>query len=132
MAKILIIDDDAVLLKLYSTRLKADNHQVETAIDGQEGLQKLKQFAPDVVVLDLLMPKLNGFKFIESMKQSPQTANIPVIVFSSVASNEQVERLKQMGVTKYLNKVDTTPTQLVQEINQQLPQQQNQQPPKQQ
>jgi CheY-like chemotaxis protein len=73
------------------------------------------------------MPKLNGFSFIESIKNNPELRHIPVIVFSSVANNEQIDRLKELGITNYLNKIDTTPTQLVTIINQTL----TQPPPKQ-
>lgn len=121
MAKVLLIDDDQVLLKLYSTRLSADHHQVVTASNGQEGLELVSKQTPDVILLDLLMPKLNGFKFIESIKKSPTTASIPIVVFSSVANQEQVDRLNQLGVTTFLNKIDVTPTQLVSVINQLLP-----------
>jgi CheY-like chemotaxis protein len=118
MAKIMIIDDDQVLLKLYSTKLIADKHIVETATNGEEGLQKLAAFKPDVIVLDLLMPKLNGFAFIEEVKKYPASAKIPIIIFSSVANQEQLTRLEKMGITTYLNKIDTSPTQLVSSINQ--------------
>lgn len=120
MAKILLIDDDTVLLRLYSTRLQADGNVVETAMNGEEGIQKMVTFKPDIVVLDLLMPKINGFKFLEGVKQQPVLQNIPVVVFSSVANQEQIQRLQQLGVTSFLNKTDTTPTQLVEVINQLL------------
>ena len=120
MAKILLIDDDQVLLKLYSTRLTADKHQVQTASDGQLGLELVSKQIPDIILLDLLMPKLNGFKFIEAIKNNPQTKNIPIIVFSSVAKHEQVDRLSQLGITTFLNKIVITPTQLVTIINQHL------------
>lgn len=120
MAKIILIDDDAVLLKLYSTRLMADKHQVEIATNGEEGINTLKKFTPDVIVLDLLMPKLNGFSFIETIRKDPKMAKIPIIIFSSVASQEQIDRLKKMGISTILNKIEVTPTQLVQVINQHL------------
>ena len=118
MAIILLIDDDSVLLKLYSTKLTADGHSVETASNGEEGLAKVALIKPDVVVLDLLMPKINGFTFIEKLNLSPETKAIPKIVFSSVANQEQINRLNALGVTAYLNKIETTPTQLVGVINQ--------------
>ena len=120
MANILIIDDDSVLLKLYSTRLAADGHQVVTAVNGEDGLHQLQQITPDIIVLDLLMPKLNGFKFIETLRQNANTATIPIIVFSSVANEEQIARLTQLGIDTFLNKIETTPTQLIQVINQKL------------
>ena len=117
MAKILLIDDDPVLLKLYSTKLTSDSHQVVVASNGEEGLAKLTQFNPQLIILDLLMPKINGFAFLKNLKANATTQKIPVIVFSSVANNEQIKRLKQLGVNTYLNKTDTTPTQLVTTIN---------------
>ena len=105
MANVLLIDDDTVLLKLYSTRLKADKHNVEVATNGEEGIEKLKSFRPDVIVLDLLMPKINGFSFIESIRQEPKNLQIPIIVFSSVASQEQLNRLHELGIKTTLNKI---------------------------
>lgn len=121
MATILFIDDDTVLLKLYATRLTSDKHVVYTAINGEEGLDILTKITPDVIVLDLLMPKLNGFAFIERLNQIPSANSIKKIVFSSVANTEQIDRLKALGITTFLNKTDTTPTQLVTIINQMVP-----------
>ena len=122
MAKILIVDDDSVLLKLYSTRLKADNHQVETAINGEDGLIKYKNNKPDLIVLDLLMPKINGFRFIETLHQHPNLNKAIIVVFSSVANQEQINRLNQLGITNYVNKIETSPTQFVEYINKLLSQ----------
>lgn len=118
MARVLLIDDDTVLLKLYSTKLSSDGHQVQVATNGEEGLNFVQSFKPDIILLDLLMPKINGFAFLETLNKNPQTQRIPKIVFSSVANQEQISRLRALGVTNYLNKIETTPTQLVQVINQ--------------
>jgi CheY-like chemotaxis protein len=120
MAKILLIDDDTVLLKLYTTRLLADNHQVETAVNGEEGLRQVARFRPDIIILDLLMPKINGFTFLETLKQNPTYASTKCIVFSSVANQEQINRLNALGVKTFLNKIDTSPTQLVAIIHHEL------------
>jgi CheY-like chemotaxis protein len=122
MANILLIDDDPVLLKLYSTRLSADSHQVLTASNGETAIELLSTFKPDLIVVDLLMPKLNGFSFLEYLNTQPQFTGIARIVFSSVVNEEQISRLKTLGVSKYLNKTDTTPTQLVEVIKSLLPQ----------
>lgn len=113
MANILLIDDDSVLLKLYSTRLEADGHRVVTATNGEIALQHLATYKPDVIVLDLLMPKMNGFEFLERLSVDPVAKAIPKIVFSSVSKAEQVARLENLGITHALNKIDVTPTQLV-------------------
>lgn len=131
MAKILLIDDDTVLLKLYSTKMTADKHQVETATNGEEGLKKVMSFQPDVIVLDLLMPKINGFTFLEFLNKNASNSKIHIIVFSSVANQEQINRLKQLGIDTYLNKTDTTPTQLVAVINQKIGASSSNKPPQQ-
>lgn len=116
MAKILLIDDDPVLLKLYTTRLEADKHDVKNCNNGEDALSVLKEFRPELVVVDLMMPKLNGFQFVEAVKNNPDTKNIPVLIFSSMANPQSLE-LKSKGVAGVLNKVDITPTQLVETIN---------------
>ncbi len=121
MAKILLIDDDPVLLKLYSTRLMSDGHEVITANNGEAGINVLKSFVPDLIVADLLMPKLNGFSFLEYLNQQSKFNSAIRIVFSSVVNEEQIGRLEDLKVSKYLNKTATTPTQLVEAINELLP-----------
>lgn len=116
MAKILLVDDDPVLVKLYTTRLQSDKHEVKSSSNGEDGLKLLSTFNPNLIVLDLMMPKLNGFKFINSVRTNPSTAKIPILVFSSLA-NPQSAELKNQGVVGILNKVETTPSQLVQQIN---------------
>lgn len=121
MANIMLIDDDPVLLKLYSTRLSSDGHHIDTAINGEAAIETLKSIIPDVIVVDLLMPKLNGFSFLEFLNTQPQYEKTIKIVFSSVVNEEQIARLKNLKVTKYLNKIETTPTQLVEAIKSYLP-----------
>ena len=116
MANILLVDDDPVLLKLYKTRLERDSHAVEICGDGESALERLKIFKADVIILDLMMPKVNGFKFLEQFKGNNQINTIPVIVFSSLIRPEQAEFLKKQGVKETINKIDITPTQLVETI----------------
>ena len=120
MAKILLVDDDPVLLKLYDTRLEKDGHEVSVTTNGEEALETLKNFSADLIILDLMMPKVNGFKFLEQVKKNENTKSIPIIVFSSLIRPEQVEYLKKLGVKDTINKIDVTPTQLVETINKTL------------
>lgn len=117
MAKILFIDDDPVLQKLYKTRLEKDGHEVISSSDGEKALESLQTFKADLIILDLMMPKVNGFKFLEKAKADSKTKDIPVIIFSSLVRPEQAEYLKKFGVINTINKIDVTPTQLVEEIN---------------
>ena len=117
MANILLVDDDPVLVKLYKTRLERDKHAVVICSNGQEALDALKNSKVDVIILDLMMPKVNGFKFLEQFKNDSQINSIPIIVFSSLIRPEQAEFLKKQGVRETINKIDVTPTQLVETIN---------------
>lgn len=117
MANILLVDDDPVLVKLYKTRLERDRHVVQICGDGQEALTALETFKADVIILDLMMPKVNGFKFLEQFKNNSIVNTIPIIVFSSLIRPEQEEFLKKQGVKETINKIDVTPTQLVETIN---------------
>ena len=117
MAKILFIDDDPVLQKLYETRLEKDGHEVISSSNGEEALKTLQTFKANLIILDLMMPKVNGFKFLEKTRADKNTKNIPVVVFSSLIRPEQVEYLKKFGVVNTINKIDVTPTQLVEVIN---------------
>jgi CheY-like chemotaxis protein len=118
MGNVLLIDDDPVLCKLYKTRLETDHHRVEVSSDGQQALDILKTFKADVIILDLMMPRVNGFRFLEQVNLDPALKSIPVIVFSSLIRPEQVEYLQKLGVKTTINKIDVTPTQLVATINQ--------------
>ena len=121
MARILLVDDDSVLLKLYSTRLLKENHQIETANDGQDALKKVQAFKPELIVLDLLMPNMNGFTMLETLRKSPAFANTPVIIFSSIIKPEHVQRLQQLGITDVVDKISASPNQLVELIKSKLP-----------
>ena len=90
------------------------------AANGEEGLRQVAQFKPDIIILDLLMPKINGFAFLETLKRHTLYSQIKVLVFSSVANQEQINRLNSLGVKTFLNKIDTSPTQLVRIIQNEL------------
>jgi len=87
-ARILIVDDDPVFVKTTKTILESKNYQVITAYDGDEGLQKVKDEKPDLVLLDIIMPTKDGFSVCEQIKKDPQLADIPVIILTSFAQRK--------------------------------------------
>lgn len=117
MANILLVDDDPVLSRLYKTRFEKDNHTVLVSSNGEDALKVLLEFKADIIILDLMMPKVNGFKFLEQFKTNAKMNTIPIIVFSSLIRPEQAEFLKKQGVRDTINKIDVTPTQLVETVN---------------
>ncbi|MFC1647274.1 PleD family two-component system response regulator [Patescibacteria group bacterium] len=118
MAKILFIEDDPLINKIYSTRLKADGHEVFSAENGEDGLAKANDIVPDVIVLDVMMPRVDGFAVLEKLRQDPRFKEKPVLMYSNLNNEEEINRAKQMGVTEFLVKADLSPTQMVAKIKQ--------------
>src|SRR6266571_1268170 len=84
MNKILLVEDDEILLEMYKDKFVHEGFQVETATDGEEGLAKMRVFAPHVVLLDLLMPKMSGFDVLTSVKNDPALSKIPILVLTNI------------------------------------------------
>ena len=120
MGKVLIVEDDVLITKVYSTRLSADKHQVFTAADGEEGLKMAKKEKPDVILLDIMMPKISGLEVLADLKKSSETAKIPVIVYSNLAREEEIKRAKKLGAAEFIIKSSLTPQQVVAKIEKYL------------
>lgn len=120
MAKILIVEDDPFLRKMYVKKLQIEGFDVDIATDGAEGLAKLKSFAPDLALLDVMLPKLNGLEVIDRAKADPQTKNIPILVFSNLSSAADEETAKKKGAVGFIVKSDVTPAQVVEKVKQYL------------
>src|SRR4051794_10874191 len=101
---ILVVDDDAVNRKLLEHNLLADGHQVITANDGNEALERLREQRPDVVLLDVLMPGLDGFGVLEHMKANSSFQDVPVIMVSGLEDFDSVIRCIELGAEDYLPK----------------------------
>lgn len=107
--KILIIDDDAFISGMYATRLMNDGFVVVTAIDGVAGIQAAAKEMPDVILCDVLMPKLDGFETLKKLKEDPALKSIPVMMLTSLGQKEDVARGLEMGAADYLVKTNTLP-----------------------
>lgn len=102
--KILIVDDEQDLLDFVKLRLEANNYTVITAIDGDEALLVFKKERPDLVLLDILMPKLDGFKVCQMLKKDPLTKNIPVIMLTAKDRLDDIKQAKHAGANGYIIK----------------------------
>ncbi len=116
MAKILFIEDDPLILKIYSTRLAADGHEVITAGDGEAGLESAKQHLPDLIVLDIMMPKMDGFTVLAELKKIPELREKPVLVYSNLGREDEMRKAKEMGATESIIKANISPTEMVEKI----------------
>ncbi len=126
MAKILIVEDDAILQSAYNTVLSMEGFEVFTAPDGVEGLRVANEQSPDVILLDMLMPNLNGIDFLRSYDVKTKHPNSRVIVFSNISVPESMKEAMQLGAVKYLTKASFTPKEMVAVIKEVLGQTQAQ------
>lgn len=108
MPKILIVEDDKFLRELLSRKLQDEKMDIMQAIDGEEGLVKAQEELPELILLDLILPGINGFDVLKKLKENPKTANIPVIVLSNLGQKEDVERALTLGAKDYLIKANFT------------------------
>ena len=112
MAKILIVEDDLLLSRMYQRVLSSKGDEVDIAHDGEEGLEKAKSQKPDLVLLDIMLPKMNGIEVLEKLKSTPSTKAIPVIILSNLTEDTQLDEAMAKGATKYIKKVNSDPMQV--------------------
>ncbi|HZP11269.1 MAG TPA: response regulator [Nevskiaceae bacterium] len=113
MSKILIIDDDPVITGIYQKQFAARSFQVEIADDGEKGLEAVKRFRPDCVLLDLSMPNVNGVQWLNEVRKDERFKSLPVVVFTSGSVGWQVKAVRNSDVTYVLSKDGTEPKQVV-------------------
>ena len=116
MKKILLIEDDQLVANIYSNKLSVDNYQVEIAFDGEMGFELANSFKPDVVILDLMLPKVSGLDLLRKIRAQEETKNLPVIVFSNTYLSNMVQEAWKAGATKCLSKANCTPKQVIEVI----------------
>lgn len=114
--KILIIEDDKFLRELIARKLENEGYMIAEAIDGEEGMKKIKDETPDLILLDLILPGIDGFEVLTRMKQEPTLAAIPVIVLSNLGQREEIEKGLKLGAIDYLVKAHFTPGEIVEKI----------------
>lgn len=113
MAKILIIEDDTLMIRLYQKAFSSEGYEVEIAFDGEEGLEKVKEGKPTLILLDVMMPKMHGFEVLDKLKDNKETEKIPVVVLTNLASTQDAETALSKGAVKYIIKSEYTPKQIV-------------------
>lgn len=121
MSKVLLIEDEPLTIKIYRTHLQSEGQEVLIADNGEEGLKLAVGEQPDLIVLDIMMPKIDGFSLLKEIKSNPKTQKIPIIIYSNLSSQEDISKAKELGATDYLIKAKVTPTQVVNKIKEFLP-----------
>ena len=112
MVKILIIEDDPLMRRLYQKIFTFEKYEVETAEDGEEGLDKARKSKPTLILLDIMMPKMNGLQVLGKMKTDPDLKKIPVVMLTNLAGQKDAETALAMGAVKYIVKSEYEPKQV--------------------
>lgn len=117
-AKVLVVEDDAFLSELLGTKLKKEGFEVTLAGDGETALVKMKEVKPDVILLDLMLPKMDGFQVMESIKRDEDKSlmSIPIIILSNFGQEEKIQKGLQLGAKDYLVKANFTTSEIVDKI----------------
>jgi DNA-binding response OmpR family regulator len=119
MAKVLIIEDDPLMSRMYQKIFGFEGFQVEVAADGIEGLDKARTGKPTLILLDIMMPKMNGLQVLEKLKADAEMKKIPVVVLTNLAGQQDAEKALTLGAVKYIIKSEYEPkeiTNMVKEI----------------
>lgn len=120
MAKVLIIEDDPVMQKMYQRVFGFEGFEVDQAIDGQQGLEKAKTVAPDMILLDIMMPVMSGMQVLDALKADPATEQIPVMVFTNLAGKQDADGVLARGAIACIHKSQVNPKQVVQMVRDEL------------
>ncbi len=112
--KILIIEDEESLVELLSTKLNKEGYEVQYAYDGELGYEKIKEWNPDLILLDIVMPKMNGYEVLEKLNQDK--IKIPVIIISNSGQPVEIEKTKQLGAVDHLIKTEFSPLDVLQKV----------------
>lgn len=112
--KVLLIDDDQFIVDMYVLKFKEDNFEINTARDGKEGLAKVKEFNPDVILLDIIMPVMDGFQVLEELRKDAKPWK--VILLTNLGQKEDVEHGMRLGADDYVVKAHFTPSEVVEKV----------------
>ncbi len=117
---VLIIEDDNDILSMYKTRLEKDGFCVITATNGSDGLELIKKEKPDIVLLDIILPQIDGFSVLGAIRDDKKTRNIPVIILTNLSTEEDKIKGKILGVKDYLVKASLTPKEVSKKIKEHI------------
>lgn len=118
--KILLVEDDAALAEVYKSRLELEGFELKHVANGEEALSAAIEFKPDLIVLDVMMPKINGFDVLDILRNTPETTNIHVIMLTALSQPKDKERADQLGADDYLVKSQVVISDVVDRIKHHL------------
>lgn len=117
---ILVVDDETLVIRALTEKLSSEGFKVDSARDGEEALLKVKQTKPDLILLDIIMPKLDGISVLKKLKATSDTQDIPVIILTNLYDDQRVSEVLRSGGTDYLVKVEHTLSDIVKRVKDKL------------
>jgi CheY-like chemotaxis protein len=118
--KVLVVEDEKFLIKIYDMKLKNEGFDVSLAEDGEEAVKAAVSEKMDIILLDLVLPKMNCLEVLENIRKSPMNKDTPVIILSNIANTEFVDKAKALGVIDYFTKANTALSEIVTKIREKL------------
>ncbi|MEI7690418.1 MAG: response regulator [bacterium] len=118
--KVLIIEDDRYISKMFQLKLSLDGMDVQVAENGHQGVEKVKEFMPNIILLDLLMPEMDGYEVLEIIKGDDETKDIPVLIMSNLGQEDHVQKAMQLGALGYIVKSQYTPSNVSEKVKEVL------------
>ncbi len=116
MKKILIIEDDPFLNEVYAAKFSQSGFQTEVALDGKKGMEKIKADKPDLIILDIVLPKMDGFELLKKVKEDSKLKEIPIVLLTNLGQKNEVEKGLALGADDYIIKAHFTPTAIVAKV----------------
>ena len=115
--KILLVEDDSMIVRMYQRKLEAEGFKVALAFNGEEGLAALKKETPDLVLLDIMMPKMNGIEMLKAVKADPALKSVPVVILTNLGDRpEDVQKCKELGALDYWVKANISLKEITERI----------------
>lgn len=114
--KILVIEDDKFLRELISQKILKEGYDVAEAVDGEKGVEAVKKEKPDLVLLDLILPGIDGFEVLARIKADPSISQVPVIILSNLGQKDDIEKGLKMGAVDYMIKAHFTPGEIIEKV----------------
>ncbi len=120
MRKILLIEDEEIMINLLQKKLVREGYEVSVARDGEEGLKTMEEVRPDLVLLDIIMPRLGGFEVMEEMQKNKELRKTPVIVISNSGQPVELDRAQKLGAKDWLVKTEFDPQEVIDKVKKQI------------
>lgn len=120
MTKIAIIEDDPAISQMYRMKFEADGFEVQLANNGERGVALVESFLPDLILLDVQMPRMNGVEVLEIVRKNEWGKNIPVIILTNLDEEDSPQKLRALGIHSAIVKANSTPRQVVQKVKEAL------------